>query len=268
MLKNRLIFTLLYQNQNFMLSRNFKLQKVGDMQWIRNSFDYDSIAYSIDELIVLNVDNNKNNLDSFCDNLKEITKQYFMPVSAGGGIKSIEDAYKIIDCGVDKLVVNSALFINPDMIKELIRILGSQCIVASIDYKIKDNKTVVMFNNANSESDFDLQSACEYVEELGVGEIYLTSINHDGTGEGFDWNNISKIANKVSIPVIASGGAGRFDHFIRAYKECNISAASTSDLFNFMGDGLSECRKEIISNGIPMAKWNINFFKHNIENDQ
>lgn len=76
------------------------------------------------------------------------------------------------------------------------------------------------------------------------------------------------IANKVSIPVIASGGAGRFDHFIRAYKECNISAASTSDLFNFMGDGLSECRKEIISNGIPMAKWDINFFKHNIENDQ
>ena len=261
MLKNRLIFTLLYQNQNFMLSRNFKLQKVGDMQWIRNSFDYDSIAYSIDELIVLNVDNNKNNLDSFCDNLKEITKQYFMPVSAGGGISSIEDAYKIIDCGVDKLVVNSILFSNPDLVKDLIKIFGSQCIIASIDYKIIDSKTEVLYNNASIVSDFDLMTACKYVENLGVGEIYLTSINHDGTGEGFDWENISKIPNEVSIPIIASGGAGRFDHFVRAYKECNIKAASTSDLFNFMGDGLSECRKEIISSGIPMAKWDINFFK-------
>jgi len=269
MLKNRLIFTLLYQNQNFMLSRNFKLQKVGDINWIKESFDYDAIAHSIDELIILNVETNKNNLESFCNSLKEITKQYFMPISAGGGIKSIADAYKIIDCGVDKLVINSILFSNPDLVKELIKIFGSQCIVASIDYKIIDHQTIVLFNNATSVSNFDLYSACKYVEELGVGEIYLTSINHDGTGEGFDWENISKIVNNISIPLIASGGAGRFDHFIKAYQECKVSGASTADLFNFMGDGLSECRKEIIANGIPMAKWDLDFFKNNTSsNDQ
>lgn len=269
MLKNRLIFTLLYQNQNFMLSRNFRLQKVGDMKWIKESFDYDAIAHSIDELVILNVETNKDNIDFFCDNLKNITKQYFMPISAGGGIRSIEDAYKIIDCGVDKLVVNSILFSNPDLVRELIKIFGSQCIIASIDYKIIEGKTSVLFNNANSETGYNLESACKYVEELGVGEIYLTSINHDGTGEGFDWENISKIVSYVSIPVIASGGGGRFDHFVQAFKDCKVSGASTADLFNFMGDGLSECRKEIISNGIPMAKWDLDFFKkYNKLNDQ
>lgn len=270
MLKKRLIFTLLYQNQNFMLSRNFKLQKVGDIKWIKESFDYDAIAHSIDELIILNVDEaNNNNIDSFCNNLKDITSQYFMPISAGGGIRSIEDAYKVINCGVDKLVVNSILFSDPILVKELVKIFGSQCIIASIDYKIDNDDTKVLFNNAKSISNFDLISACKYVEELGTGEIYLTSINHDGTGEGFDWKNISKIVNDISIPLIASGGAGTFSHFVKVFKEYNVSGAATADLFNFMGDGLNECRKEIIANGIPMAKWDLEFFKNNTStNDQ
>ena len=192
MLKNRLIFALLYNNGKYMLSRNFTLQSVGDINWLKECYDYNSIAYSIDELIVLNVERGQKNTQEFCKHLRELSKQYFMPLAAGGGIRSIEDAYAIMDCGVDKLVLNTPIFKDPDFVQKLIKIYGSQCIIASIDYKKNDNSTKVFVENGSVEIDMDIIQASKYAEELGVGEIYLTSIKDDGTGEGYDLNNIKK----------------------------------------------------------------------------
>lgn len=249
-----------------MLSRNFTLQLVGDINWLKECYDYNSIAYSIDELLVLNVERGEKNIAEFCQHLRELSRQYFMPVAAGGGIRSVEDAHDIINCGVDKLVLNSAFFKNPDLIKKLINIYGSQCVIASIDYKKTDSGIKVLADNARELVNMDLLEACKYVESLGAGEIYLNSINDDGTGEGYDLNNIQNITDHVSIPVIASGGAGRYDQFVDAYKKAGVKAAATADLFNFMADGLTETREHIIQSGIPMAKWDINFFS-NYQND-
>ncbi len=260
MLKNRLIFTLLYNDAKYMLSRNFSLQSVGDIKWLRESYDYNSIAYSIDELVILNVKRGEKNTKQFCQSLKEFSKQYFVPLSAGGGINSMDDAHSIMNSGVDKLVINSSLFDNSNLIRNLIKVYGSQCIVASIDYKKSENDTKVFVENGTKEISFNIFDAAKYVENLGVGEIYLTSINDDGTGEGYDLANIKKVAELVSIPIIASGGCGRCDQFIEAYRKAGVRAAATADLFNFMADGLSESRKTIIESGIEMAKWDIEYF--------
>lgn len=245
-----------------MLSRNFSLQSVGDINWLKECYDYNSIAYSIDELLVLNVERSEKNIPEFCESLKELSKQYFMPVAAGGGIRSVEDAVAIMDSGVDKLILNSAFFKDPDLVKELVSIYGSQCIIASLDYKNTESGPKVYIEDGATNLDMDVMSAAKHMEELGTGEIYLTSINDDGTGEGYDLKTLKEVANYVSIPVIASGGCGRYDQFAEAYNQANVKAASTADLFNFMADALIETREHIIESGIPMAKWDISFFQN------
>ena len=244
-----------------MLSRNFSLQSVGDINWLKECYDYNSIAYSIDELLVLNVERGEKNISKFCESLKELSKQYFMPVAAGGGIRSIEDAIAIMGSGVDKLILNTAFFKDPELVKDLVSIYGSQCVIASLDYKNTEDGPKVYIEDGSKVLEMDVMSAAKYMEEIGAGEIYLTSISDDGTGEGYDLETLKNVANNVSIPLIASGGCGRYDQFAEAYTQANVKAAATADLFNFMADALVETREHIIESGIPMAKWSIDFFQ-------
>jgi cyclase len=244
-----------------MLSRNFRLQNVGDISWLKKNYDYDSIAYSIDELIVLNVERNEKNIGLFSSTLKDLLSQYFMPVAAGGGIRSLEDAQRIMDSGVDKLVLNTSFFTKPSLIKQLVKIYGTQCVVASLDYKYSGlEETSVFIKNGSEKIDMDVLTAVKHIESLGAGELYLTSINDDGTGEGYDLKTLHDIISQVRIPIIASGGCGRLDQFVQAYA-IGASAAATSDLFNFMADGLTEARSHILDSGTPMAEWEISFFE-------
>lgn len=245
-----------------MLSRNFSLQNVGDINWLKDCYDYNSIAYSIDELLVLNVERGGKNSQEFCCSLQELSRQYFMPVAAGGGIRTIEDARSIMDSGADKLVLNTAFFKNPELVKELVAIYGSQCIIASLDYKNTESGAKVYIEDASIGIEMSVLEAAKYMEELGAGELYLTSISDDGTGEGYDLVTLKEIASKLSIPVIASGGCGRYDQFVEAYNQSNVKAAATADLFNFMADALVETREHIIESGVPMAKWDIDFFQN------
>jgi cyclase len=260
MLRNRLIFTLLYNKGKFMLSRNFKLQSVGDLDWLKQRYDYDSMAYAIDELALINVERGERDLAAFCNDLKGISKGYFMPLSVGGGIRTREDADRIFDSGADKLILCSALFDNPSLIKDLIRTYGAQSIVGCLDYKTVDGQAVLFKQNGQVKAGPPLLEGAKFVESLGVGEIFMNSIDHDGAGEGFDWGNLQQVSSQLRVPVIASGGGGRFDHFVKAYRECGVSAAATADLFNFMADSLSECRAHIVDSGIPMASWDSSYF--------
>jgi cyclase len=260
MLRNRLIFTLLYNKGKFMLSRNFKLQSVGNLDWLRQRYDYDSMAYAIDELVLINVERGERDLVAFCNDIKGISKDYFMPLSVGGGIRTREDAERVFDSGADKLILCSALFDDPAFVKDLIRTYGAQSIVGCLDYKVVDDQTVLFKQNGQVKAGPGLLEGAKFVEFLGVGEIYLNSIDHDGTGEGFDWGNLQLLSSQLRVPVIASGGGGRFDHFVDAYRKCGVSAAATADLFNFMADSLSECRAHIVESGIPMASWDSSYF--------
>ena len=256
MVKRRLIFTLLMQNGVYMLSRNFSLQGVGDKDWISSHYNFDAIAFSIDELIVLNVDRGGKNVPLFAENLTKLNAHCFMPITSGGGIRNLEHAKLLLRAGSDKLTVNTPLFEDPELVKGLVKNFGSQCIVASIDYKKKSSgQTEVFFCDGERSAGMDVARAAALAESLGCGEIYLTSMDRDGTGQGYDLEVIQKISEISKVPVIASGGVGKYEHLAEGVLSAKADAVSTANLFNFIEDGLTEARECMQNSGIEMAVW-------------
>lgn len=255
MLKKRLVYTLLLQEGIIQLSRNFSLQAVGNLDWLHSYYDFDSIAYSVDELVLLNVSRGEKNINEFAASIIALSKKCFMPIAAGGGINSIEDAYRIIDAGADKLVINTALFENPDLVISLVKIFGSQCIVASIDFKSANSTTEVFISNGLKATGINVEEAIRVAEQLGAGEIYLTSMDRDGTGQGYDVPLLSKVVKLCQVPIIASGGVGDYEHFVSGMQIENVTGASTANIFNFIGEGLTEARNHIIQSNIDLAVW-------------
>jgi len=255
MVKKRLIFTLLMQDGLIQLSRNFSLQAVGNLDWLFSSYNFDSIAYSVDELVLLNVARTLKDSSEFASHIASFSEKCFMPIAAGGGITCIDDAYRILDAGADKLVVNTALYENPNLIELLVRTFGSQCVVASIDYKYSNSSNMVFCSNGIQPTGFSVEDALKRVVKLGIGEIYFTSIDRDGTGQGYDVDMLRKIVALCQVPVIASGGVGDFEHFVSGMKVENVTGASTANIFNFIGAGLTEARNHIIESNIELAQW-------------
>ena len=255
MVKKRLIFTLLIQNGTYMLSRNFSLQSVGNLNWIKENYNFNAIAFSIDELVVLNVDRTEKDVNAFSEHLKELNKNCFMPIASGGGIRKIEDAYTLLSAGADKIVINTPLVTQPELVASLVKIFGSQCVVASIDYKKIGDKTEVFISNGSRPAGLTLEKATRLAEGLGCGEIYLTSMDRDGTGEGLDLELVKRIATNSKVPLIASGGVGKYGHFAEGILQGRAEAVSTANLFNFIEDGLSDARLTVQDRGIRMATW-------------
>ena len=256
MLKKRLIFTLLYEDGFFVLSRNFSLQKVGDFNWLKDFYDFNSICFSVDELIVLDVSRGARDRVKFSRVLQDISQSCFMPIAAGGGIRSVEDADLLLKSGADKIIVNTALFKNIPFVRQLVSNFGAQCIVASIDFiSLPSGATNVYIANGSEATGLSVEQAVTHVQNLDIGEIYLTSITQDGTGRGFDVKTINTVSELARCPLIASGGAGTFDHIVKVLSLPKVAAVSTANLFNFMSDNLTEARSFIIKNGIPLATW-------------
>ncbi len=255
MLKKRLIFTILLQNNKIVLSRNFKLQSVGNIEWVIENFNIDSLFNSIDELVIINTNRSEDDFSMFCEQVANFSKNCFMPIAAGGGIISESHANNILNSGADKIIVNTILFENPHLVKALIRKYGSQCIVASIDYKIVDEDRIVFTKNGTFNTELELSKVIKNIINLGVGEIYLTSIDRDGTGLGYDLEGLNKVVSMSTIPVIASGGIGKIEQFTEGILTCNVDGVSTANLFNFVGDALFDARKHLIDSGIDIAVW-------------
>ena len=256
MLRKRIIFTLIYDNGFFNQSRNFRLQKVGNINWLEKNYKFQDIAFSLDELIVLNASKKDKNIQEFAKILNSLVDDVFIPIAAGGGIRSLEDAKLLFDNGADKIVLNTILFTNITLVKELISQYGSQSIVASIDYKRIDGENKVYIENGNEELEIGLNEYIKYIENLNVGEIYLNSIDRDGTGFGYDFETINKISKDLKIPMIIAGGAGNEKHLSNGLKIDQVSAVATANLFNFIGDGLPKARKKVLEEGTNIAKWN------------
>ena len=183
MRKKRLIFTLLYNRGYFMLSRNFRLQKVGDFEWLKKHYNFEKIAFSIDELIILDVSREGRNINDFSSAIKEVIKNVFIPVAAGGGIRSMVDAEVLLNSGADKIVLNSALYNNYPLITRIIERHGSQLIIGSIDYNVETGTKSVYIENGMIRIPTDLETYLEAIEKLSIGECFLTSIQRNGTGQ-------------------------------------------------------------------------------------
>ena len=255
MLRKRIIFTLIYESGFFNQSRNFRLQKVGNLNWLKRNYNFKELAFSLDELIVVNASKDKKKIEEFAKILEGIVEDVFIPIVAGGGIRDIDDAKLLFNSGADKLILNSLLYTRPDLVKNLVQQYGSQSLVASIDYRKLNGNIAVFINDGTKKIDMNIEDYLKYVENLDIGEIYLNSIDRDGTGFGYDFDTIDNHTNQLKKPLIIAGGAGNADHLIQGLKREKVDAVATANLFNFIGDGLVNAREEIISKNLNIAKW-------------
>ena len=252
MLKKRLIFTLLLDGDNFVLSRNFNLQKVGNINWLLENYNFSNVSNFIDELIVLNIRDKEKNFNNFCEVLKKITKKIFIPIAAGGGITSVSNVKKLLRSGADKIVLNSLIL---DENKELVKIykyIGKQSIICSLDVKLF-NKTYLIYNNSKNFNQSKLSEIKNKKKLNSIGEIYLNSIDKDGTGQGYDFEMLKNI-KKSEIPIILAGGAGNWKHLLEGLKHKDVNAVSTANLLNFVGEGFKTARGEI-SKHFDLPRW-------------
>jgi len=242
LLRKRIIFSLIYEGGFFNQSRNFRLQKAGNLIWLEKNYNFKEMAFSLDELIVLNASKDKKKIEEFAKTLERIVEDVFIPIAAGGGITSINDA---------KLLLNN----NPEIVRQIVKQYGSQSVIASIDYKTIDGNNAIFINDGKERIDMPLKQYINYVQNLGVGELYLNSIDKDGTGFGYDFDTIDQVANSIKIPLIIAGGAGNESHLIEGLKREKVDAVATANLFNFVGNGLSNARKKIIEENLNIARW-------------
>lgn len=261
LVRKRLIFALLYDQEKFMLSRNFRLQQVGDIKWLEKNYNFRETALAIDELIVLNVERERNSLEAFCNHVKLLNDDCFVPIAAGGGIRSISDARTLLRSGADKVIINSVIHDDPRLVEDLAAEFGKQCLVASIDTKRVGERFRVFIDNGNRQIEDDLSTVIEKVVSMPVGEIFLNSMDRDGTGQGFDEHMLELIPNGIGIPLILMGGAGKPEHFERGLADRRIDAVCTAHLFNFVGNSLQLSRDHLLDMGMPLVKWDGNQLK-------
>ena len=256
MLRKRIIFTLLYDNGQFMLSRNFRLQKVGDIGWLEKNYNFSHIAFSIDELIVLDVTRGERNFSDFCECLKRLTRGCFVPISAGGGIRNLEQAKELLRSGADKIVVNTPGCGDKEFIESLASEFGKQCVVASLDLKrTPKDGYVLMVENGTKAVEGEVKALFESLKNLPVGEIYLNSMDRDGTGQGYDLNILELLPEDHPIPIIMAGGVGNSVHLAEGLNRREVDAVATAHLFNFVGDGLERARIELSKTDFNLASW-------------
>jgi imidazole glycerol-phosphate synthase subunit HisF len=255
MLKKRLIFTLLFDNGHYMLSRNFRLQRVGDLQWLKKNYHFASIAGAIDELVILNVNANTENQEQFCEHIRELTKDCFMPIAAGGGIRDISHARSLLNSGADKIVLNTVLYTDELLVKQLAQIYGKQCLVASVDIKSAEHQDLVYIENGKKQLLMDAATYIAHISQFPIGELYLNSIDRDGTGQGYQFGLLKLLPENNRTPIILAGGAGNRHHFEEGLSNPIVDAVATAHLFNFVGNGLVNARDYLISNDANLAKW-------------
>jgi cyclase len=246
-----------------MQSRNFRLQKVGDLHWLEKNYKFQNIAFALDELVVLNASKGEKNMPKFASAISNLVNDVFIPIAAGGGIRTLEDADLLFKSGADKIVLNTLLIENPIMVKEIIKNYGSQSVIASIDCKLLEDTYEIFIEDGSLKIDNELKEYVAYIEQLGIGEIYLNSIDKDGTGFGYDQRLIETVNKNTSLPLIIAGGAGNENHLAHGLKIENVSAVATANLFNFIGNGLPNARSQIIAANENIANWNINNYRTN-----
>lgn len=256
MLKKRIIFTLLYDDGYFVLSRNFRLQRVGDFNWLKIHYDFSKVSSFIDELVVLDITRGSRDNLRFSETLKALTKGCFVPISAGGGVRKIDQARLLLRSGADKIVINTSVSEQPGFIRDLAAEFGQQCVVASLDLKQSSDKTYHAWINAGTyQMEENASITLQRITEMPIGELYINSIDRDGTAQGYDFGILEFLPSPLEFPVILAGGAGNAEHLYAGISDPRVSAVATAHLFNFIGNGLKNARTKLIHRGVELPIW-------------
>jgi len=261
MLKKRLIPCLFLKNGHLVRSEKFSYHQllgnpVSQVERI-NSWSADELIYidiSDEEYYDLRRDDQKvKSLGSIYEIIETVSKTCFIPLTFGGNIKTIEDVKERLKRGADKVIVNTATFENLDFISEVVKAFGRQCIVVGIDVKMNDKAEYeVYIRHGKKATGLNPVEWAKEVEKRGAGEIFLNSIDRDGTAEGYDTKLIKMVVESVSIPVIACGGVGIFEHFIGGLTEGGASAVSAGNIFNFTENSVIQAKKTLLKAGVDI----------------
>jgi len=250
MLKSRIIPCLDVKDGRVVKGVNFvNLRDAGDPVEIARAYD----AAGADELCFLDITASHENRGIILDVVRETAEQCFMPLTVGGGVRTTEDIRKLLLAGADKVSINTAAVFNRDFVREAAEKFGSQCIVIAIDARsVAPGKWEIFTHGGRKGTGIDAVEYAQEVVSLGAGEILLTSMDRDGTGEGFDLELTRAIVNAVPVPVIASGGVGTLEHLVEGVKEGGASAVLAASIFHFGTHSIGEAKRYMAEHGVPV----------------
>lgn len=208
-----------------------------------------------DELVFYDITASSDGRALFTDILKEVASKIFIPLTVGGGINTLDDFDRVLKCGADKVSVNSGAIKNPSLIGEAAKRYGDQCVVLSVDVKRVDGKFTVFAKGGRENTGIDALEWIRRGAESGAGEIVLNSIDTDGVKGGFDIEMLRAVTDIVSVPVIASGGAGKIDDFVTLFRELPlVDAGLAASIFHFGEVKIEELKEALYKNGIPVRR--------------
>ena len=249
MLKNRIIPCLDVQNGRVVKGINFvDLKDAGDP--VEQAKIYSDGG--ADEICFLDITASNENREIIYDVVEKTSKKCFVPLTVGGGIRSVEDINKLLNCGADKVSINTAAVENSKVVLDSSKKFGSQCIVVAIDAKKNGDKWEVFTHGGRINSGIDALNYAKQMEENGAGELLVTSMDREGTQVGYDIDLMSKISSKVNIPIIASGGVGNLDHLVDGIKIGKASAVLAASRFHYGKYSVKEAKEYLDSKGIPV----------------
>ena len=249
MIKKRIIPCLDIKNGRTVKGRNFlNLRDAGDPTELAAEY----CRQQADELVFLDISATVEERKALPAMVEAVAREINIPFTVGGGIQTIDDVRKLLDCGADKVSINSAAVARPGLIDELASNFGSQCIVVAMDAKQIVNQWVIHTHGGRRATDRKLFSWAREVQDRGAGEILFTSMDHDGTRQGYAIDPLLKLNELLSIPVVASGGAGSMSDFLSAFKIGKADAALAASLFHFRELTIPDLKKYLKQNGVAV----------------
>ncbi|ALL04966.1 imidazole glycerol phosphate synthase subunit HisH [Pedobacter sp. PACM 27299] len=205
-----------------------------------------------DELVFLDITATHERRKTMIEMVKSVARQLNIPFTIGGGITTIQDAEALLNAGADKISINSAAVKNPALIEELAAAFGVQFVVVAVDTKLVEGKNRVHLNGGRLITELETENWIKQAENMGAGEILLTSMDHDGTKQGFDCKLLNRITQMINIPVIASGGAGTIEHFIEVFEKTGVDAALAASVFHFAEIPIPDLKQKLKYHNIPV----------------
>ena len=249
MLKNRVIPCLDVKNGRVVKGINFvDLKDAGDP--VEQAKIYSEGG--ADEICFLDITASNENRDTIYNVVEKTSKKCFVPLTVGGGVRGVDDINKLLNCGADKVSINTAAVQNPEVIIESSKKFGSQCIVVAIDAKKNEDKWEVFTHGGRNNTHINAIEFAKKMEDSGAGELLVTSMDRDGTQIGYDNDLMFEISSTVNIPVIASGGVGNLDHLVDGIRLGNASAVLAASIFHYGTHSINEAKQYLNSKGIPV----------------
>jgi cyclase len=237
--------------------RDGQVVKGVQFQQLRHAGDPGELARrynveGIDEVVVLDITATLEKRQALARTISAVAREIFLPLTVGGGIRSEDDAVAAIEAGADKVSLNTAALKDPQLIATLARRYGSQAVIVAIDARRRGEGFAVYVRSGTADAARDAVEWAKEAESRGAGEILLTSMDRDGTRAGFDCEMTAAVADAVNIPVIASGGAGTFDHFAEVFDTGHADAALAASIFHYAESSVSDLKRFLSGRGIPM----------------